>query len=86
MLKEDGGMELFKVKDVMLIKKCKHLLGRLMIGGRIGIQIRSNIVHAQIFRGLEDSILETNIFHKPFWSEEICHEILLLGGNMNIAY
>lgn len=65
MLREDGDLEMFKVKDVILIKKAKHLQGCLMVGGRIGHQIRSNIAHAQIFSGLEESILQTQIFYKP---------------------
>lgn len=32
MLKEDRGLELFKLKDIILIKKCKHLFGHLMLG------------------------------------------------------
>jgi len=86
MNREDAGLELFKVQDVMLIKKAKHLLGHLREGGWIGGQIRSNIVQAQIYSGMQRSVLQLDWIQEPFWSKEICHEIRKLGGRCNIDH
>ena len=80
MLRDDGSLELFKVHNVMIMKKTKHMIGHLMIGGRIGTKIMSNIVQTQIFSSLEVSISCTNLFNKHFWSVEISYEMLQIGS------
>ena len=46
----------------MIMKKAKHIIGHLREGGRILIELMSNIVNAKIFSGLQDSILENGGF------------------------
>ena len=50
----------------MLIKKTKQLMGHLREGSRIGVQIMSNIVHAQIYSGLSKSILQHQRFYTQY--------------------
>ena len=79
MLQEDGGIELFQVQDIIIMKKAKHLLGHLHEGERIRIQILSNIVHAQIFSGIQNSILITEGFFPQYWADEASNTIRKLG-------
>lgn len=44
MNKEDSGFELYKVQDVVMIKKVKHILRHLQEGSRIRSYMISNII------------------------------------------
>ena len=57
MLQEDAGLEMFKIEDIIVLKKIKQVLVYLRLEDRIGIQIMSNLVHSQIYSGIEESIL-----------------------------
>ena len=71
MNKEDAGLELYKIQDIMTIKKVKHILGHLREGGRIRRHIMSNITQAQIYSRKTESVLQERSFYKELWSEEI---------------
>lgn len=86
MLREDGGLELFKIEDVMMIKKIKVLMGHLRKMDRIGLQIKSNLEHLQIYSGLDVSVLEANLFYKHFWTEEITSQFKNLGAHVVIKH
>ena len=64
MLQEDRGVELFQVQDIMILQKAKYLLGHLRENGRIGKQMLSNIVKAQIYSGMQRSVLKRKYFFK----------------------
>ena len=57
MIQEDGGLELFKIEEIIMLKKMNILYSHLRMGDRIGKQILSNVVYAQIYNGLQHSIL-----------------------------
>ena len=86
MLVEDAGLELFNVEDIMLIKKVKVILGHLRVNDRIGVHIRSNIVHSQILSGLDENILTNNSVTMKFWPEEIGQLLNKLGAVINIEH
>lgn len=86
MLKEYAGLELFKIEDIMLIKKIKQLLGHLLMNDRIGVQIRSNLVHSQIYSVLDKSILHSTLFYKPYWTEKMTNQFKELGVIVHIKH
>ena len=86
MLKEDAGLELFNIEDIMAIKKIKILLGHLHLRDRVGTQIKSNIIQSQIYSGLDKSILQEKVFYKPLWVEEITQQFYEMGAKINIQH
>lgn len=86
MLREDAGLELMKIGDMMVLKKTKQLMGHLRMNDRVGKQIMCNIIHTQIYSGLQESVLTAKVFHKKYWSEEITQELLDLGAEICINH
>lgn len=66
MLREDSRLDLFKIEDVILIKKIKILLGHLWRRDRIRVQIMRNLEHSQIYSRLDISVLEADLFYEHF--------------------
>lgn len=86
MLVEDAGLELFRVENIMLLKKLKVLIDHLRVNDRIGIHIKSNVIQSQILSGIDKSIIQIKGVTMQFWPEEIGEQIFKLGAIINIEH